>query len=351
MIQGISAQLPERWKLKIGGKGAERSTKAGGKFRLPQKWPFMQICRNERDGDGNFIVDAELTEKLGSEEYEWRSKDGKQLYGKGPRVIGPIVLPYNDPDLNLFTAYRCYNGRTLACRGNGETAKRLNQAGEWAEAQCPCKNLTGKNPTCKPNGIFSFLFPDAPLQGVCKFRTTSYHSIKAIVGGMGLVSTLTRGRLIGIPFYLRLNEIQAQVQGTVQTIYYVSLECNDTMDGLKDRVLEYTKNEAEHLVQVEHAETEARKLLALDAEVVEGEDGDPDVGEYYPEYEETESGAIVDKATGELVESAPVETKEPKFPLKQKKAPDPEPDPEPEPEPEEDESPPEPIDIGKGGFI
>jgi hypothetical protein len=351
MIAGISAQLPERWKLKIGGKGEERPKKGGGTYRIPQKWPYMQICRNERDEDGNFIVDKKLTEQLGSEEYEHRTKDGKSLLGKGPRVIGPVMLPYNDADLNLFVAYRCYKGRTCVCRGNGISSKRLNDKGEWYEADCPCKNLTGKSPTCKPNGIFSFLFPDAPLQGVCKFRTTSYHSIKAIMGGMGLVSTLTRGRLIGIPFYLRLNETEAQVSGKVQTIYYVSLECKDTMAGVKDRVLEYTKNEAQHLIQMEQAETEARKLLAIDADVIEGDDGDPDVDEFYPEYEELEDGSVVEKQTGELVEAPPVEKKEPTFPLKQQKAPEPEKEPEPEPEPEEEEAEPVAVDIGEGGLI
>jgi len=349
MIQGISMQLPERFKIKIGGKGQERQGKRGA-FRLPVKWPFMKICRNERDEDGNFIIDEDLTESMGSEIFEWKDSSGK-VCASGPRVIGPIALLYNDPDLNMFTAYRCYAGRTCACRGNGVTAKQLNDNGEWAEVQCPCKKLTGKNPTCKPNGIFSFLFPDAPLQGVAKFRTTSYNSIRSIAGGMELVRSLTRGRLIGIPFFLRLNETQAQVQGKVQTIYYLSLECNDTMSGIWGKMIEYTKNEAAHLVEIEYAETEARKQIAMDADIIVDADGDPDVDEYYPQYEETESGAIVDKATGELVESAPVETKEPKFPLKQKKAPDPEPDPEPEPEPEEDESPSEPIDIGKGGFI
>ena len=351
MIQGISMQLPERFKLKIGGKGAERKGRSGT-YRLPVKWPFMQICLNERDDNGNFIVDDTLTKECGSEFFEWHSKDGKTLYGTGPRVIGPIALLYNDPDLNLFTAYRCYAGRTCICKGNGLAAKRLDtESGEQRDVPCPCKNLTGKPATCKPNGIFSFLLPDAPLQGVCKFRTTSYNSIRAIMGGMELVRSLSRGRLVGVPFYLRLNETQAQVQGKVQTIYYVSLECHDTMKDMWSQVLEYTKNESAHLLAVEQAETIARKQIAMDIDIVEDADGDPDVDEYYPEYEERADGSVVDKKTGELVEAKPEEKKKPTFPMGQKKAKDPEPEKEPEPEPEPEEEESVTIDIGEGGLI
>ena len=310
--------------------------------------------RNERDEAGNFIIDEEITEAMGSELFDWKDNSGK-VRASGPRVIGPIALLYNDSDLNLFTAYRCYSGRTCMCRGNGATAKRLNEDGEWGEVSCPCKSLTGKKPTCKPNGIFSFLLPDAPLQGVCKFRTTSYNSIRSIAGGMELVRSLTRGRLVGIPFFLRLNETQAQVQGKVQTIYYVSLECNDTMKGIWGKMLEYTKNEAAHLVEIEHAETEARRQIAMDVDIVEDADGDPDVDEFYPEYEELGDGSVVDKQTGELVDAKPTVEKEPTFPLKQSTAPPPKPEPKPKPKAEPDPEPeeaPEAIDIGdEGGLI
>jgi len=336
MIQDIEGQLPELYKLKIGGKGEKRTAKTGREYQLPQKWDHMKICKVERDGTDNFIVDEELTRELG---------DGSDT----PKTIGPIMFLYNRLENNLFTAYRCYKGQTCVCRGDGVKAVRMKtvkQGEEWVlqpgtetEVECgeTCPMLTSDPPACKPNGILSFMFPGAELGGVCKFRTTSWNSVKVLLGGLKYFTRLSLGRLMGIPFYLRLNEKTSQVKGKPQKIYYVSLEFKGKFEDLRQVAIEYAQGAAEHLAIVENVDVEARAKLAIDAEIVVSEDPD----EFYPTVEEREDGSVVDTETKELVEAPATEVKKPKFPMKGKKgkaADEPEVDEGPE-GPEETEAP------------
>ena len=310
MIQDIEGQLPELYKLKIGGLGDKRTAKSGKDYQLPQKWDHIKICKVERDGTGNFVVDEELTKELG---------DGSDK----PKVIGPIMFLYNRLEANFFTSYRCYKGQTCVCRGDGIKAKRVDsvkEGNEWVikpgtekDAACGegCPMLATDPPACKPNGILSFMFPDAELGGVCKFRTTSWNSVKVLLGGLKYFTQLSLGRLMGIPFYLRINEKSTQVKGKKQTIYFLSLEFRGKFEDLRKVAIDYAQGAAAHLAIVENVDIEARSKLAMEAEIVMDEDLD----EYHPTMEEREDGTIVDTETKELVETAPTETKTPTFPM------------------------------------
>ncbi len=315
MIQDIEGQLPELYKLKIGGKGEKRTSSKGKEFQLPQKWDHIKICKVERDGTGNFIVDEELTKELG---------EGSDK----PKVIGPIMFLYNRLEANFFTAYRCYKGQTCVCRGDGIKALRtdsVKEGNEWVlkpgtekEVKCGdgCPMLATDPPACKPNGILSFMFPDAQLGGVCKFRTTSWNSVKVLLGGLKYFTQLSLGRLMGIPFYLRLNEKITQVKGQNRTIYYLSLEFKGKFEDLRRVAIDYAQGAAEHLAIVENVDVEASSKLAMEAEIIMDEDLD----EYQPAMEEREDGSVVDKETKELVDAPPTERKKPKFPLNKGKS-------------------------------
>lgn len=307
MIAGISAQLPERWKLKIGKKGPKRTSKKGREYRLPEKADHITICLNERDENGDFIVDEEMTKTLGGGSLE-------------PKVVGPITLLYNDPDLNLWTKYRLYEGETCSCKGNGETALRLNNAGEWEEIECRamepmmCPHL--KERTCKANGILSFIFPTASLSGVCKFRTTGRNSIACLMGGMAMIGQLTGGRIAGIPLQLRLNDKPTEIDGKKQTVYFLSLEYDGNAEELRQKLLETTQETATHLAQMNQLEAAARKRLTLQSPMPDTDDEDAE--EFYPTAEEKDNGAVVDKQSGELIQAPEAEQRTPKFPTAKK---------------------------------
>ncbi len=320
MILDIEGRLPERWKLKIGGKGDERTAQSGRKYRVPQKWDHIKICTAERDENGRFIVDEELTKELGG--------------SLEPKTIGPILFLYNTIEGNLFTAYRCYKGQTCVCRGNGKKAKRtetVKQGEEWVvkpgtekEVDCndQCPMRVSDPPKCKPNMILSFIFPDAELGGVCKFRSTSWNSVNAILGGLKYFTQLSLGRLMGIEFYLRLNEKTANVKGKPQTIYYISIEFNGKIADLRQAAVECAQGAAKHLALVENVDADARAKLAIDAEVEFGQDAD----EFQPVVEEREDGSVIDRETKELVDPPPTETGKPKFPMQGEEEPSDEPE-------------------------
>ena len=102
--------------------------------------------------------------------------------------------------------------------------------------------------------------------------------------------------------------------GKQQTIYFVSIEFQGKFDELRQTCLEYAKNESAHMIQMESMEADARKQIAMEADIIM--DDAADVDEFHPTIEERPDGSVVDRETKELVEAPPAETKKPKFPLK-----------------------------------
>jgi len=300
MIRGITGRLPERWKIKIGGHGEKRKSKDGGEYRLPVKYDHIRICNLEKDENDNFIPDFDLMESLGSELI-----DGDP---KKPTVIGPVVTLYNDLSLVLHTAYRMYKGRDCMCKGNGEERIGCGD-GKLPEGICdPMRCEALKRKICKPNGILSVMFPHAQLGGVAKFRTTSWNSISSLMGGLALIHLSARGKIAGLPLYLRINQTLAQVQGKAQTVYFLSVEYHGNMHDLRQEVLAYVETEAKDVLQIEHAEAKARKELAL-TDVFDDNDAETDPEEFYPDTQENASGALVDTKTKKLKEPPPSKKK------------------------------------------
>lgn len=321
MIKGISAQLPERWKIKIGGHGEKRKSKTGKEYRLPVKYDHIKICTLEKDENDNYIVDKELMQKVGNPPDK-------------PQVISPVLFLYNEPDLNFFTAYRRYENKVCVCMGDGEKAKKL-PSGE----EIPCNPFTCEYAIkgyCKPNGILSVVFPDAPLGGVAKFRTTSWNSIRSIYSGLCYFHQLAGGRLTGIPFALKLNKKTSEVEGKLRDVYFLSIEFRGDIAELRQKALMFAKENAEQLSQLEQAEMQARKKLAFSTPLDEDDEADGEVeDEFYPQYEKIETSdgeqLVVDKNTGEVVDIPEKPKKKATFKKKTKPEPKPEPVKEAEP--------------------
>lgn len=298
MIKGISGSLPETFKLKTGGKGTEKTSRGGQKFRLPVKWNYMKICKPERNTQGDFIIDEKLTMEMGG--------------SAEPTVIGPIVFLYNDPDLILWTAYRWYKGRVCVCRGNGETAQRLQANGKREGMECTCEML-GKKGGCKPNGILSFVLPTAELGGVCKYRTTSWNSIRSLAGGLAYMRQLTGGNLRGIPFFLRLNQKDAEVEGQMQKIPFLTIEYHGNIQEIRREAITHAQAEAKQLAIVESIEIEARRQMATDAQITDADD--EDAAEFNPTEKQKEDGSVVSTETGEMIAAPEKEERVAHFPM------------------------------------
>lgn len=284
MIKGLVPTLPERGKIKIGKKGAERTSSRGNQFQPPQKLDHFIVTTLQRGQDGNFLPDPDLMRRFGDK----------------PTEI-PVRLLYDDPALNFPTRYACFIGRTLWCSGDGEYATRLTDTpkqlsdkarAEPREVACPCHRqdpaYQGQD-KCKMNGSLSVLIEGAGgIGGVWKFRTTSYNSIVSIMSSMAFLRSVTGGVLANIPLKLRVQPKQATAphDGSPVQIYFVTLEFDGDIAGLQTIAHGIALDRAKTHVSIEHIEEEAKRLLALmpPANVpLPGDDADDVVEEFYPE--------------------------------------------------------------------
>ena len=74
----------------------------------------------------------------------------------------PVRLLYNPPELNFASRYAAFDGKTVWCTGNGESAQRVGKPGIYSKCACPCPNLeakydpkSGGGPKCKIAGMLA----------------------------------------------------------------------------------------------------------------------------------------------------------------------------------------------------
>lgn len=252
-IKNLVPRLAERGKVKIGEKGEVKTSQQGKQFAQPKKLDHFVVTTMQRDAAGRMLPDLELMRKL--------SPQGGKLKEL------PVMLLYNDPDVNFQTRYSCYIGNRLWCCGDGEGAQRLQQDGKYQPVHCPClrleANYTGKD-KCKPNGTLQVLLQGVDrIGGVWKFRTTSWNSVNSIMSSLKLIQAITGGVLAGIPLKLVLSPKTVTVPGTGQNmvVYVVSLEFSGTEQELAKIGYDIAKRRAEHKAKMDLIEAEARKAL------------------------------------------------------------------------------------------
>ncbi|MCL4502373.1 MAG: hypothetical protein M1438_11065 [Deltaproteobacteria bacterium] len=281
-IKNLTPRLAEWGKIKIGAKGEMKTSNQGRQFAQPQKLDHFIITTMERDAAGRLLPDTDLMARL------------KPEGGKITSI--PILLLYDDPEVNFLTRYAAYAGNTLLCQGDGESAQRL-QDSKYQTVPCPCPRLeeayAGKD-ICKPNGVLQCLIQGVNrIGGVWKFRTTSWNSVQSIMSSMKLFQTVTGGILAGIPLQMRVSPKTVTVRGGNQIVYIVSLEFSGTTQQLTQVALDITRRQAEYRVRLEHLEAEARKALEHQAE--SPEEVKDIQQEFYPE------GAVLDVSQEEII--------------------------------------------------
>jgi hypothetical protein len=279
-IKNLLSGLAERGKIKIGNKGETRKG-SNGDYQLPQKLDHFLITTTARGGDGNFLRDAALHNMLGEKPVEI-----------------PVVLLYDDIDLNFQTRYCAYVGRTAWCSGDGEQAERIREGGGRVIVPCTCERVeqTYKGPDkCKPNGKLSVIIQGAEVVGgVWVFRTTSFHTIRGILSSLALIQRITGGPLAGIPLMLTLapRTVADPNTGKNQTVYIVSLEFRGSMESLQDRGYSALLTRQQHHVRIEAIEEDARRMLAANPRSFGApapDEVDDDIDEFYPETSDVEA--------------------------------------------------------------
>lgn len=270
--------LPECGKIKIGRKGNARQSQGGKAFQPPQKLDHFIVTTMERDSDGNFLPDVPLMQSIA----ERTGQDANAL-----RKI-PVRLLYNDPGLNMASRYAAYDGMTVWCSGDGETANRRQADGTYQSRKCPCENLEPDyrgQQKCKINGNLAVLIEGAAVRGVWRFRTTSFNSVDGLTGALLFMHGITGGQLANVPLWLTVNPKQVQdPTGKPQTIYVVGLEYQGDSNQLRQEAYTVALQASQAGLRIADIENEAKRLLeAPEDTVFEGEDAGDVAQEYYPQ--------------------------------------------------------------------
>jgi hypothetical protein len=310
MIRGLVPSLPERGHIKIGKKGAMRNSSGGKQFQPPVKLDHFEITTMERGEDGNFVRDEALEQAI-------MEKTGQQ---KLTRI--PIVLLYDDIELNFQSRYAAYAGRTLWCTGDGREAQRLAQSGADKDGMptfarkavaCPCEHVareyTGDKP-CKFNGSLSAVISGAgKIGGIWKFRTTSYNSVVNLTSVLAFLQRGTGGVLAGIPLMLTVGPKAAtSPDGKQQTVYVVGIEFDGTMEDLQQVGYDKAVLRAKAQQRIHQLEAHTRRLLAspdpATGAVFPGETAEDVTTEFYPEQAAQVVGATVIDSDGVITTPA-----------------------------------------------
>ena len=256
-IKNLTPRLAEIGKIKIGGKSLKKiTTKSKKVFQPPVKFDHFVITKLTRDGNSNLIKDEKVMAKLGN--------NSREL---------PIVLLYDDTELNFPTSYALYAGRSCRCRGNGIVAERDN--GEVACNPKECKWMIEKK--CKPNGVLSAIIPYAQkVGGVYKFRTTSWNSVQNILSAIEYIKMQTGGKIAGIPLKLEMEKKHTEAHGNVET---VNLVYDGSENKLQQASLLETKRRETYKLNMKEYEQ-----LAIESGVTDDNDDPQEIeDEFYHE--------------------------------------------------------------------
>lgn len=217
MIKNLRRTIAEGGKIKIGGLGRSYENRKSTRSRLPTRYDHIVITHNERDENGDLIVNHAVMAELVKQGYADDTGKVRKL---------PIMLHSDDIDQVFPTALACYTGRVCACRGDGETATRWEvvdgaKTGKSKEVSCPCELLEQRR--CKYSGILhcSLRLPGhAVIGSVYKWRTTSQISCQQMVGHLEAI-LYTVGTLRGLPLALVIRPVKVSPAGQSQREVYV----------------------------------------------------------------------------------------------------------------------------------
>lgn len=168
----------------------------------------------------------------------------KAIYGPAPKEL-EIMFPVNSVNIFWDYWYKSYvrtatTGGKLICKGNGESASRLNvDNGELEDIPCPgpqdCPFALDKynNPTaCRRVGTLQFLLPKVDILGVWQIDTGSFNGVVALNSDIDMILAITRGHIAMIPLVLKIVPKKTTADGKQKIIHHLTVEWRGTMDKL-----------------------------------------------------------------------------------------------------------------------
>jgi hypothetical protein len=319
----LRPRLAELGKIKVGGKGAERTSSKGTKYRVPVKWDHFVITTLERDAAGDLKPDTQLMERLlhkyGVEVDEAQPGGGTKKV-KRLREI-PIAVLSDDLDQLIQASYCWYSGRKLAAVCDGENCTWYQRKGQVLPVPetVPCDGehtvKDGKgNSIFKLHAKFGCVIADGEARwgGLYFLRSTSVITAEQLYGTLQHIQRLTGGILQGLPLRMvvRTVEVNPTVDG-VQTsskvpVIHIELRGQD-LNQIQQLALQQAQLRIKNERELSATAQEYVKLLKAPGQD-EPEEEQADVAEEFapgPENARTENGQEK-KAAEQTVEVAAV---------------------------------------------
>ena len=211
MIKGLAITPPVLGRISIG-----RVVEKNGK-RLPEKDDQFTLTSLLQTPEG--WIKHPLDEQLRQQ----------KPHGKLREI--PVMLLFNDPDLNFRAAYTLFdrsNGRPV-CAGDGITCRRHTADG-MATMPCPGPSLCaiGAGGKCKAYGRLNVRIGDDDSLGTFIFRTTGFNSIRTLMARLAYFEAVSGGLLACLPLELKLRG-KSTTQSHRAPIFYVDIGVRDGM--------------------------------------------------------------------------------------------------------------------------
>ncbi|WP_417276613.1 hydrolase or metal-binding protein [Castellaniella sp.] len=205
MLKGFAITPPIIGRISI-----DRVIEKNGK-RLPEKDDQFTITTQVQNHDGWVLHPAH--------EAQLKCTQGAKL-----RTI-QIMLPFNDPDLNLRAQYIQFDrqtGRPIAT-SDGTTCRRQTASGMETVSCAGREDCCLHQTDTKPYGrLYVKIGDDQDDLGTFIFRTTSYNSIRTLAARMRYYAAVSGGLLASLPLELKLRG-KSTTQSYHTPIYYVDL--------------------------------------------------------------------------------------------------------------------------------
>lgn len=311
-IKILKSGLPVVGYAKI-GEGTPKNSRRKG---APIKFDHLELTGVERDADGRLCADIPLMLKM--IEAGAKTCDGcersKELADKWsvPELEGglpvelPILLPYDDLELNFPNRLAYYRSRTAYCTGDGETAERLTivttikvdgkdvyeygKAEPYGPCGSACEDFEKRR--CKPNARLRFVLAGQENIGGCyEFRTTSWNSIANLQQSLSLVQQMAGGVLSWIPLYFDIvpQTVQPRDGGPANTAYIARVSYRGNPQKLLETVHRNLTLRAPMMAEVKKLEAFASRGWDMSADEI-----DEFRAEFDHENAEAEPGPVVD---------------------------------------------------------
>ena len=207
MIKGLALTPPVVGRISIGG-----VVEKNGK-RIPVKHDEFTITSQVQNPDGTWIP------------HRYDEGLRKPTSAKKIRTI-PIMLLFNDPDLNLRAEYSLFDRKTgrPMCTGNGEQCRRYTANG-MESLSCPSPDYCelGKGGLCKPYGRLNVQIGESEEDvETFIFRTTGYNSIRTLAARLHYYRAASGNLLACMPLELNLRA-KSTTQSHRTAIYYADI--------------------------------------------------------------------------------------------------------------------------------